>query len=228
MLGTFAKLRKATPSFVMSVCPYWTRLPPNWFSWNVVSEYFSKTYRANSSFIKIWHEQRVLYIRTNKHLWSFLNQFCLEWVMFHTNVVEKIKTRTVYSKTPPENRAVYEITWKSIFELDRPLMTIWRIRIAHWMPMATNTRLEYVIITTFHLQQWLHERASMLRYRYIACLVNKWNISTFICWMSLCHFTLLFPADLGKSRKFFCLLSEPRSGHLRSSLISSNFDILSV
>jgi len=44
--------------------------------------------------------------------------------MFHTNVVEKIKTRTVYSKTPPENRAVYEITWKSIFELDRPLMTI--------------------------------------------------------------------------------------------------------
>ena len=28
------------------------------------------------------------------------------------------------------------------------------------------------VIMAFPLQQWLHERASMLRYTYIACLVN--------------------------------------------------------
>ena len=36
---------------------------------------------------------------------------------------------------------------------------------------ATNTHSEYVITIAFALRQWLHERASMLRYTYIACLV---------------------------------------------------------
>jgi len=30
---------------------------------------------------------------------------------------------------------------------------------------------EYVTFIVFPLQQWLHERAAMLRYTYIACLV---------------------------------------------------------
>jgi hypothetical protein len=44
---------------------------------------------------------------------------------------------------------------------------------AHFMlgPKAINTHSEYVILTAFPLQQWLHKRASMLRYTYIACLV---------------------------------------------------------
>jgi hypothetical protein len=61
--------------------------------------------------------------------------------------------------------------WKIIVDTDRPQMTIWRMRIACWIPEATNTRSEYVILTAFPLQQWLHERASVLRYTYIACLV---------------------------------------------------------
>jgi hypothetical protein len=44
-------------------------------------------------------------------------------------------------------------------------VTIWRI------PKATDTNSEHVILTAFPLKQWLHERASMLRYAYIACLV---------------------------------------------------------
>jgi hypothetical protein len=70
-----------------------------------------------------------------------------------------------------ENNAVYEITWKNVVDPDRQ-QTIWRMRIACWIPMATNTRLEYVIIIAFPLQQWLPERASMLRYTNTACLVN--------------------------------------------------------
>jgi len=49
-------------------------------------------------------------------------------------------------------------------------MTIWRMRIACWIPKATNTHLEYVTLTALPLQQCLHERSSILRYTHIACL----------------------------------------------------------
>jgi hypothetical protein len=61
--------------------------------------------------------------------------------------------------------------WKNVVELGRPQMTIWRMFIACWIPKATNTDSEYAIIIAFPLKQWLQERAAMLRYTYIACLV---------------------------------------------------------
>jgi len=68
-----------------------------------------------------------------------------------------------------ENLVVYEIMWKKIIvKPDKPQMTIWHIRIACWIPKATDTPSEYVILIVFTLQQWLHERASMLRFTYIA------------------------------------------------------------
>ena len=39
-----------------------------------------------------------------------------------------------------------------------------RMRIAYWISKATSTHLEYIILITFSQQQWMHERASMLRY----------------------------------------------------------------
>jgi len=83
--------------------------------------------------------------------------------MFQTKVVEKIKTRFVFSNFFPESCAVYDIMWKNIVEPDRP-QKIWRMRISCWIPKATNIHSQYVILITFPLQQWLHERASMLRY----------------------------------------------------------------
>jgi hypothetical protein len=50
-------------------------------------------------------------------------------------------------------------------------MTIWRMRIACWIPKPTNTRTGCIILTAFSVQQWLHELASMLRDTYITCLV---------------------------------------------------------
>jgi hypothetical protein len=47
-----------------------------------------------------------------------------------------------------------------------------RMRFACWITKATDTHSEYVILIAFSLQQWLRERASMLRYTYIACLVS--------------------------------------------------------
>ena len=57
---------------------------------------------------------------------------------------------------------------KNIVESGRPQTTIWRMGISRWIPMATNTLSEYVIFIAFLLQQWLNERASMLRYTYSA------------------------------------------------------------
>jgi hypothetical protein len=46
-----------------------------------------------------------------------------------------------------------------------------RMRIACWIPKATNTHSEYVILIAGPMQQWLHESVSMLRCAYITCLV---------------------------------------------------------
>jgi len=45
------------------------------------------------------------------------------------------------------------------------------MRIACWIPKATNTHTCSVIIIVLPLQQWLHERASLLRYTYLASVV---------------------------------------------------------
>jgi hypothetical protein len=62
-----------------------------------------------------------------------------------------------------ENRSFNEIMWKNATEPARPLIKIWRMRISYWLPKAKNTRSEYVILNIVPLQQWLHERASVLR-----------------------------------------------------------------
>jgi len=46
----------------------------------------------------------------------------------------------------------------------------WRMRIACWIPKATNIDSEYLKFIAVPLQQWLHERASVSRYTCIACL----------------------------------------------------------
>ena len=48
------------------------------------------------------------------------------------------------------NRAFYEIKLKNTVEPDRPQTTIWRMRIACWIPKSTNTFSEYVILYWFY------------------------------------------------------------------------------
>ena len=58
-----------------------------------------------------------------------------------------------------------------IVERGRPPMATWRMRIACWIPKATNTHSGYVTLITFPQQQLLHGLVSMLRHMCIACLV---------------------------------------------------------
>ena len=43
------------------------------------------------------------------------------------------------------------------------------MRFACWITKATDTHIDYVIIIAFPRQQWLYERATMLRL-YVRCL----------------------------------------------------------
>ena len=73
-------------------------------------------------------------------------------------IVVENKTRLISDNFFPENFAVYEIMWKSIVETDRAQMTIWRMRLACWIPRDTDTHSEYV------LRIAVYERASVLSF----------------------------------------------------------------
>jgi hypothetical protein len=56
------------------------------------------------------------------------------------------------------------------------------MRFACWITKATDTHSEYVMLITFPLQQWLHERTLLLRYAYIASL-NMKSVQHVLNWM---------------------------------------------
>ena len=54
-------------------------------------------------------------------------------------------------------------------------ITITRMRIACWLPKATNTHSEYVILVAFPQQQWLHERSHC----YVIRTLSVWLDSSY-------------------------------------------------
>jgi len=52
---------------------------------------FSKFRGENSSLIEIGQEERVVYMKTNTHLWSYLAQFFLDSEMLQTKVIDKLR-----------------------------------------------------------------------------------------------------------------------------------------
>ena len=46
------------------------------------------------------------------------------------------------------------------------------MRFESWINNATDTHSEYVLFIAFSMKQWLHVRATMLRYTHVACPVN--------------------------------------------------------
>ena len=71
-----------------------------------------------------------------------------------------------------------------------PQVTKWRMGIVCFISKATNTHFGYAIIIAFLWQQWVHERASVLRYTVrklsLFCVrytfqrssAHKWSTST--------------------------------------------------
>jgi hypothetical protein len=51
---------------------------------------------------------------------------------------------------------------------------------ACWIATATDARSEHVILIAFPQQQWLRERASMLRRTNVACLIVVRSVAVFL------------------------------------------------
>ena len=172
MLGTFAKLRKATISFVMSVRlsfrPHGTtRFPLHGFSWNLISEDFSKICGENSSFMKNRTRINVTLHEDQRIFYNIFRSFLL-------------RTRNISDKLCRENQNTYFVfgnsfryschlwyKWKNNVGPGGPQITIWRMRIACWIAKARNTHTGCVKLIALPLEQVLYERASMLLYRVI-------------------------------------------------------------
>jgi hypothetical protein len=123
-------------------------------------------------------------MKTCVHLWWYLAEFFLEWEMFQTKVVEKIKTHILYSIT--FFRKSFRL-WDNVEKCrDRQATDdniIRRMRFACWITKATDTHSEYVILIPLAQQQWLREHASVFHYTYIDCLVIclKSQVSYVVC-----------------------------------------------
>jgi hypothetical protein len=122
---------------------------------------------------------------TVAHLWPYLAHFFLEWEMFQTKVVEKIKTSILCS-------IIFFWTsfrlWDNMEKFgtarqvtDENTCITHRMRIACWIIMAKNIHSDCVIFIAFPLQKWLRERATMSR-TYVSCLV-----------ISSCHWAASLP-----------------------------------
>ena len=90
--------------------------------------------------------------------------------MFHSKVVKKIKTHSLYSITFFffENRAVYEIRWRNTARWATFHITTRCMGFAYSIPKATNIHSEYDTYC-FSRQKVLDERTSKLRL-HVHCL----------------------------------------------------------
>jgi hypothetical protein len=85
--------------------------------------------------------------------------------MFQAKFVEKISKYILCSTIFfPKKPVFYEVMWKNVVEGGSPQMAIWCMCAACWIPKATNTHSEYVMLIVLPIQQWSHECASPYTY----------------------------------------------------------------
>jgi hypothetical protein len=86
--------------------------------------------------------------------------------MCQTKVVEKTTTHFVFSNPPHRKSCRHEVMCKHMawYRAGLTYSVIWRVFMACWITKAIHTHSEYVILIAVRLQQWLHERTSMLRF----------------------------------------------------------------
>jgi len=129
-------------------------------------------------------------LKTNIHFWSYLAQLFLEWEMLQTNVIlaENIKTHNLCTVTfLVKNRAVYGIIWKSIVEQFRPQKKICRMRIACWIPKATNIYIYIYTHTHAHTHAHTHTHTHTHPHSGTICLITTLNALNSKCGQWTCN-----------------------------------------
>jgi len=136
-LDAFAKLRKATIKFVISVSLF------AWNNWSLTGRIFMKfdicLFSEMSGKFKFHsNPTRITSILHGGQckISIISRSFLLRMRNVTYKFVDKIKTYTSFSLISLffENLAVYEIMWKNIVQSDRPQMIMWRMCIAYWIP----------------------------------------------------------------------------------------------
>jgi len=134
---------------------------------------FRKFVEKNWSFIKNGQEYQVFYMKTNVHFWSYLAEFFLEWEMFQTNVVEKMKTHFMLSipPSPPPSKILPFVRY-----CGRILNRRTGYRLQHGTCALHTGYLRLQVHTqniAVPLHRRLNEPASLVRYTYVACLLTS-------------------------------------------------------
>ena len=98
-------------------------------------------------------------MQTDIHLWSNLAHIFLEWEMFGTKVVEKIKTHNLCPVPfPPKSYRLWDNVGKYCRGGAGHRWQYGAHALHGWILKTTNTHSQYVILICFPRQQWLSER----------------------------------------------------------------------
>ena len=169
-LGMFAKLQKATISFVMSVHldgRMWLSL--DGLSWDLIFEYFFKSVKHIHVSVKsdrnnryfTWSLRTLMTISPTSQKRNVSDKSCRENQNTHfmfSNFFPKI---VLFTRLLKKYCTVEQTTDDNI---------IWGMHFACWITKATNTHSEYAILIAFVWEQWLHEHTSVLHHVNIQCL----------------------------------------------------------
>jgi hypothetical protein len=179
-LGAFAKLRKATISFVTSVYPsvsmeqlgsHWKGFHKNWY----VSIFWKSVEKMQVS-LQSDNNNGTLHADLRTFMIYFFMEFFLEWENFQTKPVDKIKTHILCSITFFRRSCRL---WDNVGKCGRARQAtddniIRRMRFACWTTKATDTHFEYVILL-FHGNIGYANAPQWYVYTHIACPV-LWSI----------------------------------------------------
>jgi hypothetical protein len=169
-LGAFAKFRRQLlASLCLSV--RMKQLGPHWMDFYEIwyLNFFQKMSRKLKFYWNLTGITGTLY-EEQYTLLIISFSVLLRMKICQTKVAANNKTHFIFNNF---FRKMYRL-WDYVEKYCRPGLTnmkIWRIYIACWIPKATNTHSEYVILIAFPLQQCLHESASMLQYKYLPALL---------------------------------------------------------
>jgi hypothetical protein len=164
-LGSFAILRTATTGFVVSVCPsVWNnsaRTGQNFIKFDTwrFCENLSRKLNFHHNLPRITGT-----LQKNQYTFLFIS---LSVLLRMRNVSNKLcrenqNTHFMFNNVCLfENRAVYEIMWENTVDPDGQQTTIWQ---SHCRLDTYDDKPALRTCNAFKLQQWLHERASMLCY----------------------------------------------------------------
>jgi len=174
-LGAFAKLRKATICFVMCVHPFACnnsvptgRIFMEFDIWGFSVEKIQVSLKSDKN--KEYFTWRPMYI-----LHIYFAHFYLEWETFRTEVVENIKTHILCSVTIFRKSCRL---WNNVEKYWARQATYDNMAHAHCMLDSRYLRLQIHTLRLYNIRCFstttiIHERASMLRHTYTACLVNR-------------------------------------------------------